>query len=186
MDKCKTRLWYNAVPPPYTGNFMPPKHDLVYPSLDDFVDMNESASESVVKKPSVGTNEPKTARKKDGAPIIRMGFKQFLTRSGPISLNAARPVNTVQPRTAVNNAGPMKNVINNAYSTARRPFNKITAANNSNFNKRVNTVDNKNVSAARPNAVVNIARPNQETDPILQIMKKLIEDLLPLEEIPKE
>ncbi|GJY72979.1 copia protein [Tanacetum coccineum] len=27
--------------------------------------------------------------------------------------------------------GPMKNIINNAYSTARRPFNKITSANNS-------------------------------------------------------
>ncbi|GJR92970.1 hypothetical protein Tco_0265144 [Tanacetum coccineum] len=40
------------------------------------------------------------------------------------------PVNSVQPRTAVNNAGHMKNVINNAYSTSRRPFNKITAANN--------------------------------------------------------
>ncbi|GJV27773.1 ribonuclease H-like domain-containing protein [Tanacetum coccineum] len=56
-------------------------------------------------------------------------------------------------------AGPMKNVINNAYSTARRPFNKITAANNSNFNKRDNTVNDKNVNAARLNAVVNTARP---------------------------
>ncbi|GKB17095.1 putative ribonuclease H-like domain-containing protein [Tanacetum coccineum] len=83
--------------------------------------------------------------------------RTVLTRSSPISLNAARPVNTIQPRTAVNNAGPMKNVINNAYSTARRPFNKITAANNSNFNKRVNTVNDKNVNAARPNAVVNTA-----------------------------
>ncbi|GJU53112.1 hypothetical protein Tco_1226826 [Tanacetum coccineum] len=82
-----------------------------------------------------------------------------LTRSGLILLNAARPVNIVQPRIAVNNAGPMKNVINNAYSTARRPFNKITASNNSNFNKRVHTVNDKNVNAARPNAVVNIARP---------------------------
>ncbi|GKD45243.1 hypothetical protein Tco_1269888 [Tanacetum coccineum] len=81
-----------------------------------------------------------------------------LTRSDPISLNAARPVNIVQPRTAVNNTGPMKNVINNAYSIARRPFNKITAANNNNFNKRVNTVNDKNVNAARPNAVVNTAR----------------------------
>ncbi|GJV00162.1 ribonuclease H-like domain, reverse transcriptase, RNA-dependent DNA polymerase [Tanacetum coccineum] len=63
-----------------------------------------------------------------------------LTRSGPISLNTARPVNTVQPRTAVNNAGPMKNVINNAYLTARRPINKITTTNNSNFTKKVNTV----------------------------------------------
>ncbi|GJT75357.1 hypothetical protein Tco_1042082 [Tanacetum coccineum] len=40
-----------------------------------------------------------------------------------------------------------------------RPFNKITAANNSIFNKRVNTVNDKNVNAARPNAVVNTARP---------------------------
>ncbi|GJR05481.1 hypothetical protein Tco_0528465 [Tanacetum coccineum] len=70
MDKCKTGLRYNVIPPPYTGNFMPPKHDLVYPSLDNFVDMNESVSESVVEKPTIETNEPKTARKEDGAPII--------------------------------------------------------------------------------------------------------------------
>ncbi|GKB19678.1 hypothetical protein Tco_0853601 [Tanacetum coccineum] len=70
MDKCKKRLGYNAVPPPYTGNFMPPKPDLVYPSLDDFVDVNESVSESVVEKPTVETNEPKTARKENGALII--------------------------------------------------------------------------------------------------------------------
>ncbi|GJV46706.1 hypothetical protein Tco_1431242 [Tanacetum coccineum] len=80
--------------------------------------------------------------------------RTVLTRSGPISFNVARPVNTVQPRIAVNNAGPMKNVINNAYSTSRRPFNKITTTNNNNFNKRVNTVN-----VARPNAVVNTARP---------------------------
>ncbi|GKD21257.1 hypothetical protein Tco_1222960 [Tanacetum coccineum] len=62
---------YNVVPPPYTGNFMPPKPDLVYPSLDDFVDVNESVSESVVEKPTVETNEPKTARKENEAPIIK-------------------------------------------------------------------------------------------------------------------
>ncbi|GJW05128.1 hypothetical protein Tco_1563984 [Tanacetum coccineum] len=70
MDKCKTGLGYNVVPPPYTGNFMPPKSDLVYPSLDDFVDVNESVSESIVEKPTVETNEPKTARKENRAPII--------------------------------------------------------------------------------------------------------------------
>ncbi|GJW60813.1 ribonuclease H-like domain-containing protein [Tanacetum coccineum] len=67
--ECKTELGYNAVPPPYTGNFMPPKPYLVYPSLDDFVD--DSISESVVKKPTIKTNEPKTARKENGAPIIK-------------------------------------------------------------------------------------------------------------------
>nr|GEU66505.1 putative reverse transcriptase, RNA-dependent DNA polymerase [Tanacetum cinerariifolium] len=62
--------WYNAVPPPYTGNFMPPKPNLVYPSLDDFINVNESVSESVVKKPTVESNAPKTVRKENKAPII--------------------------------------------------------------------------------------------------------------------
>ncbi|GJT05751.1 hypothetical protein Tco_0840213 [Tanacetum coccineum] len=70
MDKCKTGLGYNVVPPPYTGNFMPPKYDLVYPSLDDFVDVSESVSEFVVEKPSVKTNKPETARKENRASII--------------------------------------------------------------------------------------------------------------------
>ncbi|GJU45614.1 putative ribonuclease H-like domain-containing protein [Tanacetum coccineum] len=282
--------WYNIVPPPYTGNFMPPKPDLVYPSLDDFVDVNESVSESVVEKPTVETNEPKTARKENGAPIIedwvseseeqdepkfqtvkpnftkiefvkpktdrksveqirqdtysqsfspsrspkgnkrnwnqqmsqKLGsnFEMFnkachvcgsfdhlkndcnnwynnqrfakpvwtnvqrvnkqnfsklthpspkrnmvprtvLSRSGPISVNTVRPVNTVQPRTAVNNAGPMKNVIKNAYSTARRPFNNITAANNSNFTKKVNTVKGTRVNTARPKAVLSVVKGNK-------------------------
>ncbi|GJY95945.1 hypothetical protein Tco_0512306 [Tanacetum coccineum] len=185
-------------------------------NLDDCVEVNKSASESVVEKLTVETNKPKTARKEDGALIIedwvsereeedvpkikivemfnkpsfakinfvkstkqvksprnisvdknrqntpnprgnkrnwnrqmsqKLGndFEMFNKachvcgslehlrkecnnwynnqRSDPISLNAARPVNVVQPRIEVNNAGPMKNVINDAYSTARRPFN---------------------------------------------------------------
>nr|GFD44278.1 hypothetical protein [Tanacetum cinerariifolium] len=68
LDKCKTGLGYNVVQPPYTGNFMPPKPDLVYPSLDDFID--EFVSESVVEKLTVDSNEPKTIRKENGAPII--------------------------------------------------------------------------------------------------------------------
>ncbi|GJX83728.1 putative ribonuclease H-like domain-containing protein [Tanacetum coccineum] len=80
--------------------------------------------------------------------------RTVLTKSGLISLNIARPVNTVQSRTAVNNAGPMKNVINNAYSTTRRPFNKITVANNSNFTKNVNIVKDTRVNTARPKVVI--------------------------------
>ncbi|GJT95298.1 putative ribonuclease H-like domain-containing protein [Tanacetum coccineum] len=70
IDKCKIGLGYNVVSPPYTRNFMPPKYDLVYPSLDDLFYVNESVIQSVVKKPTVETNEPKNARKEDGAPII--------------------------------------------------------------------------------------------------------------------
>ncbi|GJW59498.1 hypothetical protein Tco_0108833 [Tanacetum coccineum] len=76
VDKCKAGLGYNVVPPPYTGNFMPPKHYLSFSSLEEFV--NEPiVSEPTVKKPVVKTSEakasadkPKAVKKNNGAPII--------------------------------------------------------------------------------------------------------------------
>ncbi|GKE80392.1 hypothetical protein Tco_1550392, partial [Tanacetum coccineum] len=76
VDKCKTGLGYNVVPPPYTGNFMPPKHDLSLSGLEEFV--NELiVSEPTVKKHVVKTSEakasvdkPKVDKKNNGAPII--------------------------------------------------------------------------------------------------------------------
>ncbi|GKA86531.1 hypothetical protein Tco_0808242 [Tanacetum coccineum] len=51
VDKCKIGLGYNAVPPPYTGNFMPPKPDFVIlwtrkknfgpPTIEDWVSDSE-------------------------------------------------------------------------------------------------------------------------------------------------
>ncbi|GKD73021.1 hypothetical protein Tco_1331303, partial [Tanacetum coccineum] len=227
MDKCKTGLGYNTVLPPYTGNFMPPKSDLVYHSLDDFVEVNKSVSDYVVEKPTVESNEPKNARKENRAPIIEDWVSKSEEENVPkvntiemfnkpsfakinfvkstkqvksprkTSVNKNRE-NTPSPRgnkrnwnqqmsqklgsnfemfnkachvcgsfehlrkdcnNWYNNQRTMKSIINNAYSTARRLFNKITAANNSNFNKRVNIVNDKNVNAARPNAIVNTARP---------------------------
>nr|GEX23005.1 hypothetical protein [Tanacetum cinerariifolium] len=205
MDKCKTGLGYSAVPPPYTGNFMPPKPVLVYPSLDEFVDVNESVSESVVEKPTIESNEPKTVRKENGAPIIedwvskskeedepkfqtikpnftKIEFVKAKTNRKPIekirqdtyrinaakkkiskaavTLNTARPVNTAQPKTAVNNAGPIKNIINDAYSTARRHIHNKTASKNSKINQKVNTVRAKKVNTARPKAVLNVVQRN--------------------------
>ncbi|GJV00154.1 hypothetical protein Tco_1329424 [Tanacetum coccineum] len=87
--------------------------------------------------------------------------RTILTRSDPISVNTARPVNTVQPRTVVNNARPMQNVIINAYLTARRPFNKITTVNNINFTKKVNTVKGTRVNTARPKAVISAVKGNK-------------------------
>ncbi|GKE66078.1 hypothetical protein Tco_1520239, partial [Tanacetum coccineum] len=37
VDNYKKGLGYNAVPPPYTGNFMPPTPDLSFTGLDKFV-----------------------------------------------------------------------------------------------------------------------------------------------------
>nr|GEU79553.1 uncharacterized mitochondrial protein AtMg00810-like [Tanacetum cinerariifolium] len=81
INKCKEGLGYNTVPPPYTGNFMPPKPDLVYLSLDNFVD------ESVVEKPTIETNKPKTASKENGTPII----KDWASKSRKPALSFIRP-----------------------------------------------------------------------------------------------
>ncbi|GKE88501.1 hypothetical protein Tco_1565976, partial [Tanacetum coccineum] len=53
--------------------------------------------------------------------------KTILMRSGLVSLNTARPINTTQPKTTVNSARLMTNVFNKAHLTVRRPINNITA-----------------------------------------------------------
>ncbi|GJT98436.1 ribonuclease H-like domain-containing protein [Tanacetum coccineum] len=51
-DKYKTGKGYHVVPPPYTGNFMPPKSDLVLADEDDYF-----FSESITSVPAVDENE---------------------------------------------------------------------------------------------------------------------------------
>nr|GEV76791.1 retrovirus-related Pol polyprotein from transposon TNT 1-94 [Tanacetum cinerariifolium] len=74
IDKCKTGLGYNVVPPPYTGNFLPPKPNLS--SLEEFV-IEPIVSEPTVKKPAVETSKakacadkPKVERKNFGPSLI--------------------------------------------------------------------------------------------------------------------
>ncbi|GKE18171.1 hypothetical protein Tco_1425748 [Tanacetum coccineum] len=70
VDNCKKGLDYenyNAVPPPYTGNFMPLTPDLSFIGLDEFV------NKPVVKncKAMSSEEEPKVVRKNDNAPCIK-------------------------------------------------------------------------------------------------------------------
>ncbi|GKC55782.1 ribonuclease H-like domain-containing protein [Tanacetum coccineum] len=58
VDKCKTGLGYNAVPPPYTGKFMPPKPDLSFSGLEEFT------SEPIVIKPIAENSEAKASEAK--------------------------------------------------------------------------------------------------------------------------
>ncbi|GJU40722.1 hypothetical protein Tco_1193679 [Tanacetum coccineum] len=142
MDKYKTRLGYNVVPPPYTGNFMPPP-DLVYPSLDDFVDVNESVSESVVEKPTIETNEPKTTRKENRSLII----EDWVSKSEEEDVPKVKTVDMF-----------------NIPSFAKINFVKSTEqiANNSNFTKKVNTVKGTRVNTPRPKAVLSAVKINKE------------------------
>ncbi|GKG10745.1 hypothetical protein Tco_0342145, partial [Tanacetum coccineum] len=67
-DRYKTSKEYHVVPPPYTGNFMPPKSDLVLADEDEYV-----FSELVTSIPDVTTSEDKTSELKPkfvGEPLI--------------------------------------------------------------------------------------------------------------------
>ncbi|GKB44450.1 retrovirus-related pol polyprotein from transposon TNT 1-94 [Tanacetum coccineum] len=72
VDNYKKGLGYNAVPPPFTRNFLPSKRDLSFTGLEEFT------SEPVVIKPVVENSEAKASkaksksvRKNNGALIIK-------------------------------------------------------------------------------------------------------------------
>ncbi|GJX90562.1 hypothetical protein Tco_0343888 [Tanacetum coccineum] len=48
-DKYKTGEEYHVVPPPYIGNFMPPKPDLVLANKDEYVFSDENENETEFK-----------------------------------------------------------------------------------------------------------------------------------------
>ncbi|GJT40872.1 ribonuclease H-like domain-containing protein [Tanacetum coccineum] len=69
VDNCKKGLVYesyNAIPPLYTGNFIPPTIDLSFTGLDEFV--NKPVVENC--KAMSSEEKPKVVRKCDDAPTI--------------------------------------------------------------------------------------------------------------------
>ncbi|GJV15742.1 putative ribonuclease H-like domain-containing protein [Tanacetum coccineum] len=85
--------------------------------------------------------------------------REVLMKSGLVSLNTARQVNTAHPKLIMNSARPMSNVSKTAHLTVKRPIHKNTTFKNSNFNQRVNIVKDKNVNTVRLKVVVNAAKP---------------------------
>ncbi|GJV80892.1 uncharacterized mitochondrial protein-like protein [Tanacetum coccineum] len=131
------------------------------------------------------------------------------------SISTARPVNTAAPKSKVNDALPTTYSYFKAHSLVRRAFNQKSAAKTNNFNEKVNTARVNNVTTAVPKAVVSAAEGNGENAvkssawwiwrPIGNviehtskdsgsymlkrfdyIIKKLMVDLLHLEEVLKE
>nr|GEU65660.1 hypothetical protein [Tanacetum cinerariifolium] len=137
-DRYKTCEGYHVVPPPYTRIVMPLKPDLVF---NDAPTANETEIKSVPKQkePSfVPTSEhmktPRESVKKVEHPKqvenlrtnhqkskVRMTHPHsnrnvvpiaVLTRSRLVSLNAARPVSTAVPQSAMKSPRPVKYVVN--------------------------------------------------------------------------
>nr|GEU30811.1 hypothetical protein [Tanacetum cinerariifolium] len=144
---------YHAVPPSYTGTFMPPKPDLVFHDA-------HTVSETI---PNVLNVEPSTTKptkdmsqsNRPSAPIIedwvsdsKNEFEAVLTRSRLIPLNAVRPVSTTVPQSNVKHQRPANYVVNKPHSPMRRPINHRPAPKHSNFHQKVTTVKPKKIQVS--------------------------------------
>ncbi|GKC10116.1 putative ribonuclease H-like domain-containing protein, partial [Tanacetum coccineum] len=152
-ERYKTSEGYHVVPPPYTGNFMPLKYDLI----SDNEDENETEFKSKQRKPKFAKTEfdksnehVKTAKesvkkveKKKQAKYPRKNSQSprgAQLSKAAVSVNTARPINTAYIRPTVNSARKASNVLNKAHTHVRRPFNKSTINKNNNLKEKVNTV----------------------------------------------
>ncbi|GKE95708.1 hypothetical protein Tco_1580563, partial [Tanacetum coccineum] len=177
LQDIKKGLGYNAVPPLYTGNFMPPTPDLSFTGLDEFV------NKPVVENKKSDEEVSKVVRKSNDSPIIedwvsdseeedvsqtktekktvkhKHGSKSSIMKSGLVSVNTSRQVNAAHLKTTVNAARSMSHLSKTAHSTIKRHIHRNTTFKNSNINQWVNTIRGKDVNAARPKIVVNTARP---------------------------
>ncbi|GJZ11163.1 hypothetical protein Tco_0545922 [Tanacetum coccineum] len=133
IDNCNKGLGYNAVPPPLIGNFKPPKLDLSFTGLEEFT------NEPIVIKPVVENSEAMARRRVD------CNYQRVVK---PVWNNAKR-VNH-QNFAKKTHPCPKKNMVPRAVPTKSG----LVSDNN-----RVNTVNDKNINAAKPKAVVNVARP---------------------------
>ncbi|GKA59512.1 hypothetical protein Tco_0758825 [Tanacetum coccineum] len=77
-NRYKIGVGYHVVPPPFTGNFMPPRPDLSFAGLDDYV-FKPKVSETIISLPESKTSASKTSKKsveepktvQTSAPIIK-------------------------------------------------------------------------------------------------------------------
>ncbi|GJT45152.1 putative ribonuclease H-like domain-containing protein [Tanacetum coccineum] len=143
IDNCKKGLDYNGVPPPLTGNFMPPKPDLSFTG-----GLEEFTNEPVVIKPVVENSEakaseakPKAVRKNNGA----LSIEDWVSD--------CEEENVFQTKIEKKIAKPSFVKIDFVKAKQTNKTDRKTAK------QRVNIVKDKNVNAARPKVVVNTARP---------------------------
>ncbi|GJY89252.1 putative ribonuclease H-like domain-containing protein [Tanacetum coccineum] len=154
VDNCRKGLGYekyNAVPPPYRGNFMPPTPDLSFTGLDEFV------NKPVVENRKSDEEVSKVVRKL--TPVLKR-TRAVLIKSGLVSINTARQVNAAHSKTTMNAARPMAYLSKKANSTVERPIHKKTTFKNNNINQMVNTIRGNNFNTARLKAVVNAVKGN--------------------------
>nr|GEV41584.1 ribonuclease H-like domain-containing protein [Tanacetum cinerariifolium] len=126
----KSREGYHAIPPPYTGTFMPPKPNLVF---HDAPTINETISTTFNVEPSPTKPDMDLSQSnRPFAPIIGDWVSDSEYES-----EAARHVTTVVPQTKVQHQRPTKHGVTKEYSPKIRPINRRQSPPTSNFLQQV-------------------------------------------------
>nr|GEW57966.1 retrovirus-related Pol polyprotein from transposon TNT 1-94 [Tanacetum cinerariifolium] len=179
-SKDMTGEGYHAVPPLYTGNFMPLRPDMCFTGLDD------SVFKSAISKTVTSVHETETSTSKtmitNSCKVPVNAAKQSSLRAAA-STSTARYVNTAADRPTVNGTKPSSNGFHKSHSLVRRTFNQRIAPKHSDLKE--------NINIARTKAIVSVVKGNgenavKETSPSLLIIKRLMDDLLHMKEVLKE
>ncbi|GKD57909.1 ribonuclease H-like domain-containing protein [Tanacetum coccineum] len=140
-DRYKTSKGYHDVPPPYTGNFMPPNSDLVLSNEEEYV-----FSESVTSIPDVATSKAKTSVPKPkfvGEPLI----EDWISDS--------EDENETEFKQRKPSFAKIEFVKSNEYvKTPRESVKKVENKNQAKYPRKTVKVLEGNVTIVRPKAVV--------------------------------
>ncbi|GJV44197.1 retrovirus-related pol polyprotein from transposon TNT 1-94 [Tanacetum coccineum] len=205
-DKHKTSEGCHTVPPPYTGNFMPPKPNLAFTVEEEYVfsklesdskDENETEFKSKQRKPNfakvefVKSNEhvktPRESVKKvennNQAKYPRknsQSHRAVLMKSGLKALNTARQ-NFLKAAISVNTARPVNTAFPRPTVNCARPasniFNKAHSQVRRPFNKfTTNKNNNLNEKVNIVKGNVTTAGPKAVGNPQLELQEKGVTD----------
>nr|GEV36162.1 hypothetical protein [Tanacetum cinerariifolium] len=125
-DRYQSGNGYHAVPPPYTGIFMPPKPDLVFNNAPNAVETDHHAFRYAV--PTV-----------------------ILTQSKPVPITAVRPVTTAVPKFKVTRPRHAKPIVTKSTSPILRLINRSLSPRASNSPPRVTAIKAPVVNVAQGN-----------------------------------
>ncbi|GKA57509.1 ribonuclease H-like domain, reverse transcriptase, RNA-dependent DNA polymerase [Tanacetum coccineum] len=129
-DRFKKVEGYHAVPPPYTGNYMPSRPDLSFAELDDSfykTDVSETIT-ILTKSDNVLVNTAKQSSSRAAIPN-----------------STARYVNTAASRPTMNGGKTCSNIFHKSHSSVKRTIYQRTVPKNSDFKEKVNTAKDQGI-----------------------------------------
>ncbi|GKA63719.1 ribonuclease H-like domain-containing protein, partial [Tanacetum coccineum] len=142
-DKYKIGEGYHAVPPPYTGNYLPPKPELVLADTNEYV-----FSESATSVPTVATSEVKISESKPKS-VFEPLIEDWQSDCDDEEISESKPKEVEKNRQAEH---PRKN---RGLLTKEQQIKTVISI------KKVKTVKVNDVTTARPKAVVSIVEGNK-------------------------